>query len=227
MSDNTTTDTTTTPAPFGHDDPRTAFARSVAAARSVIADVRPEQMADPTPCDAFTVHDLLGHLTAVLRRVAVIGAGRSPFEVPDQVDGVADDAWAATWAAAAHDVQAVWSDDVLDRQVQVPWRSMTGREALGIYTDEVLVHTWDLARATGQEPAWDDLAVEAALAAIHQEMPDDGRHEMFEQARAEMPMDTDDWPDPFLAVVPVPDDASTMDRLVAYNGRDPRWSPPS
>ena len=222
----TPTGTGLSPAPFGDDDPRMAFARAVSTARNVIGAVEPDQLDRPTPCDAFSVRDLLGHLTAVLRRVAVIGTGGSPFEVPDQVSDVDDERWAEAWTAAAHEVQRVWTDDALDRSVQVPWRTMSGREALGVYTCEVTVHTWDLARATGQRVAWDPLAVGAGEAAIRRELADEGRHEMFEAARAAMPTDAADWPDPFLAAVPVADDAPAIDRLVAFNGRRPEWAAP-
>ena len=45
------------------------------------------------------------------------------------------------------------------------------REALRIYLSEVLVHSWDLAGATGQSPGWDDTAIEIALATMRAELP--------------------------------------------------------
>jgi uncharacterized protein (TIGR03086 family) len=230
MDTNQTTPASTTAAApdesLAEDDPRLGFARAVATARGVIAGVRPDQMGRPTPCDGFAVRGLLGHLTAVLHRVAAIGRGEGPFATPDQVDEAPGDDWGAAWVAAAHEVQAAWDAEVLDREVQVPWTTMSGRDAMGIYTNEVVVHTWDVARATGQDPRWEASTLEVALGAAHAQMPAEGRHEMFAAVRAALGGEEgDDWPDPFLAVVPVPPDASLIDRLVAYNGRSPSWLP--
>lgn len=39
-----------------------------------------------------------------------------------------------------------------------------------------------------------------------------------------MPPDMADFPAPFAEPVDVPADAATIDRAVAYNGRNPAWS---
>lgn len=72
--------------------------------------------------------------------------------------------------------------------------------------DEVVLHGWDLARATGQEFVLDDATATACLGFV----------ESFDPAGP---------PGLFGPAVPVPDDAPVMDRLVARAGRDPRWSP--
>lgn len=226
----TNTTTTATPAPgagaraLPADDPRLAFARAVATARAVIGGVEPDQMGLATPCDDFDVRSLLGHLVSVLHRVAAIGRGEGRFATHDQIGEVPGDDWSTAWVEAAHTVQAAWGAEVLDREVEVPWTVMSGRDALGIYTNEVVVHTWDLARATGQDPRWEAPTLELALGAARAQMPEEGRHEMFEVVRAALGGEEgDDWADPFLAAVPVPPDAALIDRLVAYNGRNPSW----
>jgi uncharacterized protein (TIGR03086 family) len=195
-------------APFGDDDPRMALGKAVALGSAVIAAVRPDQLTDPTPCAEFDVRSLLGHLVVVLRRVAVVGRGGSPFDVEPPGD-VADDGWSDPWRAAAHDVMDVWTDDArLDQVITLPWTTMTGRQALEIYTSEVSVHVWDLARATDQQPAWDDAVVAVALSAFERELPADAD-------RTEAPFDP---------AVPVPADAPAIDRLVGLTGRDPAWA---
>jgi uncharacterized protein (TIGR03086 family) len=197
-----------TTAPFGDDDPRTTFGKAVALGSAVIDAVRPDQLGGPTPCSEFDVRTLLGHMVTVMRRVAVVGQGGNPLAVPF-VSEVADGGHADAWRAAAHDVMAVWTDDaVLARTVTLPWTSMTGAEALEIYANEVSVHVWDLARATGQRPVWDDDVLRVALAA-------------FERA---LPPDADRSQAPFDPVVPVRTDAPVVDRLVAATGRRPDWS---
>lgn len=208
MTENITATPST--ATLAADDPRSYFARAVRIGGTVIGAVRPDQLTGRTPCDDYDVRLLTGHLVSVLRRVAAVGRGESPFSVPQETTGVADDGWLAAWQAAAHEVQDVWSDDaVLDKMLTLPWTSLPGRVALPIYVSEVTTHTWDLAVATGQSPAWDDEVAGYGLAAMRQAAP------------PEMPRGGEV---PFAAVVDVPSDAAPIDRLVAWTGRDPRWS---
>jgi uncharacterized protein (TIGR03086 family) len=221
-----TTKTTTQPlptdaAPFGPDDPRALFGRAVALGSAVIAEVRADQLDHPTACDGMDVRLLLGHLVMVLQRVAAAGRGEDPATWPAEATGLADDAWLPAWRAATHEVQAVWTDDaLLATDIRLPWAVERGDRVLGIYTNEVTVHTWDLARATGQQPAWGDDVLEAALAAMRRALPADGRTESFDELIASLPPGVE-WSAPFAAAVDVPDDAPLIDRLVAWNGRTP------
>lgn len=199
-----------TPSPFGDDDPRATFGRAVALGRAVVGAVRPDQLTGATPCPEFDVRTLLGHLVTVLRRVAVMGEGGHPLTVPFVTDVPGDD-FAAAWRDAANDVASAWTDDAtLARTITLPWTSMTGAEALEIYANEVTVHTWDLAVATGQRPAWDDAVVRVAAAAFARELPEDAA-----ELRAIAP---------FAPPVPVAAEAPAIDRLVAANGRRPDWA---
>ena len=191
-------------------DPRPAFASATATAVAVAAAVRPDQLAGPTPCPEYDVRALLGHLVSVLRRVAAVGRGAPPFSVPQVTADVPDDAWGAIARAAADDVLTVWADDdLLGRQLTLPFGTLPGAAALATYTGELTTHTWDVAAATGQVPEWDPRVITAALAATRRALPAGNRGEGV----------------PFGPVVPVPDDAPLIDRLVAWQGRDPRWTP--
>ena len=216
----TTTETTTTPA-LAADDPRTTFARAVALATATVAGARDDQLEQPTPCAEMDVRALVAHLRAVLDRVAALGAGEDAFAVTDVPLGPDR---LGEWTESAHRVQAAWSDDaVLARPMALPWQQGTGADILLGYVNEVLVHAWDLAVATGQAPAWDEDLAEQALAHMPG-LPAEGRREMFEQISADMGLA--EVAVPFGEVVPLPDDASAMDRLIAWNGRDPGWTAP-
>ena len=202
----TTITATIQPGPLGADDPRPAFARAVALGGSVISAVRADQLSGATPCEAYDVRDLVGHLVAVLRRIAAVARGESPFSVPQEVTHVADDGWRTAWDAAAHEVQAAWTDDaVLARPLVLPFATLPGAVALAIYTSEVTVHTWALATATGQRPTWDETVVVPALATMQHALAAENRGDGI----------------PFGPVVEVAEDASAIDRLVAWNGRRP------
>ena len=130
--------------PVRTDDPRAVFGRAVALGTSVIAAIRPDQLGDPTPCPEYDVGRLLGHLVTVLHRVAALGRGDDPFAAPT------GEATLDAWTAAAHEVHGAWTDDaVLTRTMRLPWLEAPGAAMLTSYLNEVTVHTWDLAAATG------------------------------------------------------------------------------
>jgi uncharacterized protein (TIGR03086 family) len=222
------TTTTKTPALT---DPRAVFGAAVTTATPVIAAVRPDQLDGPTPCPALDVRLLVEHLVMVLDRVATIGRGEPPFSTTWTGAGVADDGWLDAWRAKVAEVETAWADDAaLDRTVVLPWATQPGSAALVMYTGELSVHTWDLAVATGRQPAWNEAALAPALAWIMQGLPAEGRQAAYDEVRAEMDANGQassgpfDGP-PFGEVVAVPDDAPLIDRLVAWQGRDPGWTP--
>ena len=218
----TTTEDPTSNPTLAADDPRTSFAGAVEIAGSVIAAVRPDQMTEPTPCNEFDVRQMLGHLTGVLQKVALIGRGESPMGFPEYLTDIADDEWLATWTAAAHDVQAVFSDDaLLDTVLQLPWAQLPGGVALRMYTSEICVHTWDIATATGQSPAWDDAVVAVGFDAMRIGLPVEGREASFEEARKHMPPSEREWTPPFAPAVEISTDAPLIDQLAAWTGRHP------
>jgi uncharacterized protein (TIGR03086 family) len=208
------------PTDLAADDPRRALAGAVATLRSVMEQVRPDQWDAPTPCEAMTVAELQEHLVMVVRRIACAGRGEPLERWPMDAADVAPGDWLDAVTAAAHDVQAAWPDRVLGEERQLPWGTFTGSQVAAVYTNEVVVHTWDLARATGQSPTWDDAVLSVAWAAIRSQLPEPERAPMWDQARQYLP-EGEVWEDPFADAVAVPDDAPLIDRLVAWNGRDP------
>lgn len=188
-------------------DPRPAFVTALGIARGVLAGVRSDQFDGPTPCTEFDVRILAGHIVGVVRRVAHIGTGGHFDLVPASADGVADADLVAAFDEARVDYDRVWVDDaVLTRMLTLPWAQLPGWIALSIYVSELSVHTWDLAVATGQSPAWDDDVLQLGLDAMQRGLPAEGRDNDFV---------------PFDPVVDVPADAPVIDRLVAWNGRRP------
>lgn len=199
-------------------DPRLILDRALATGGAVIASVRPDQLTAPTPCPEMDVRTMLGHLVGVLCRITALGDGDDPFAVVESA--VPDDDWSSAWAAAGRRAARAWSDDAaLERPMALPWLQGSGAEVLTSYVSELTVHTWDLATATGQQPDWDDAVVTAALEA-RPILPAENRRAAFEEISAAMGLD--EVAIPFAEAVPVPDDAPAIDRLVAWNGRDPQ-----
>ncbi|WP_328973652.1 TIGR03086 family metal-binding protein [Streptomyces sp. NBC_00239] len=187
-------------------DPRGGLFKIVGLTGQVLAAVRPDQYDLVTPCPDYSARDMANHLVSVLRRVTVMGSGGSFASVPHFAEDVADGDWAEAWAVAAKEFDAVWSDpSVLGRQIGLPWGPVPGVIASVIYTNEFVLHTWDLAKATGKNPEWDPEMLAAPLANMHRAVPAEPRG----------------GPVPFGPVVEVHEDAPDIDKLVGWYGRRP------
>ncbi|OOL30148.1 hypothetical protein GQ85_21635 [Rhodococcus rhodochrous] len=186
-------------------DPRPLYRDALAWVASLIDEVRPEQMTDPTPCPEYDVRALLGHLVATVDRGRVIGSDGDPLSVPEFLTGVPDDAWHAELERAQAHYRKVWSDDdLLDRPVVAPWGTVPGRAAVLSNLNEALVHGWDLAVATGLPAEPNPVLVEAA----------------FVVARSKIPASVRGGRVPFGAAVEPAPDASPVERLANWSGRD-------
>jgi uncharacterized protein (TIGR03086 family) len=189
------------------DDPRPALLR---AAAQIDGLVTPDLPLDaPTPCAGWTVDDLLAHLVTVHRRVAHVGRGGHPFDLPHQTPQADATAYVAVLADGRREVAEVWGPDgddaVLDRELTVPWGTVPGRAAGWGYVRELAVHAWDLATALGTVDALDPELADAVV----------------DRVRTALPAEPRGGDIPFGPVVEVPDDAGPYDRLVAWLGRDP------
>lgn len=199
-------------------DPRPILDRAITTAASVVAGIRADQLSAPTPCPEMDVRTMLGHLIGVLDRITALGNGDDPFSVIET--RAADDGWSDAFEHAGERAAAAWHDDaVLDRPMALPWIQGSGADVLSTYFSELTVHTWDLAVATDQEPQWDDTVVSAALEA-RQTLPAENRRALFAEISAAMGLA--EVAIPFAEAVAVPSDAPAIDRLVAWNGRDPQ-----
>ncbi len=149
----------------------------------VAAQLGDEQWSRPTPCTDWDARALVEHVIGfhevLLLRPLGVRAHRPKTGPAER--------WEATSAAmfaALHEPVAV----------------------LGALTTDVLVHTWDLARAANVQAALDTELCDLALDGL----PDTA-------LPAEM----------FAAAVPVRDDVDSVTKLIARYGRDPSWQPPA
>ena len=162
----------------------------------------------PTPCPEFTVATLVDHLTGWIATFAESAAGSPPPETP------ADGGWPAPqaerFAGAARQTVDAFRAGATDRQLTVMGGPIPGSMVVGMMLMEYLGHGWDLAVATGQPVPFLDVEAAAALAA--------GKQMLTEQFRG---------PDKsFGPEVTVPSDATTVERLIGFLGRDPYWKRP-
>jgi uncharacterized protein (TIGR03086 family) len=170
----------------------------------LIQQTRTADLSRPTPCTEYDVNTLIGHLVAVVIRVAAVARGEDPFSVPQVAILGENETWHEAWLAAAAQVAEDWADaEVLDRDLTLPFGVLPGRSALTVYCGELAVHAWDLATATNRTAHFDEDHLHDALIATKAGLPAEGRG-------TEMPFDE--------AVVP-DEGAPTLDKLAGWLGR--------
>lgn len=164
-----------TTAPRAH-DPRPDFSAAAAWAGSLVAQVDPARLDAPTPCDGWSVRDLLEHMVTVLDRLVVIADGGDPFSVPLRLDDIDAVDWPTRYASGLAAAERAWADDaVLAAAIRAPFGTMPGAQVLGSYVFEYLTHGWDLATATGQDPEAPAELAERTLAIARTALPEERR----------------------------------------------------
>ncbi|TCN41158.1 uncharacterized protein (TIGR03086 family) [Kribbella orskensis] len=186
------------------------YRRRAEAFEQKVAAVRPEQWGDQSPCEKWTARDVVDHIVG-MHGYMLIPAGRSL----DGATTVQEDPLAAFQAARAA-VEAVLDDPALAKQESdTPAGRMTSEAHIDqVISDDLVLHGWDLARATGQDETMDPGDVERLWSSNSSIPP-----EVIEMYR------TPDAFGPGIEVfgpeVVVPADAPLQDRLLGFIGRTP------
>jgi len=181
--------------------------------RLVLA-VRDDQLSDPTPCTSYTLGDLLQHVRVLAEAFTVAGRKEQPADgskPPPQGDA---SLLPADWRGETDDwlgrLIDTWSDPAAWEGTAWIAGFEAPASAVGITAaNELVVHGWDVARASGQRLLLDEAALAPAQEFVAM-MSGPGT----EEARG----------DAFGPAVPVPVGASALDEVIAGNGRDPAWS---
>ena len=176
----------------------------------VVADIGDDQLGAPTPCRGSSVADLLDHVgglcLAFTAAAAKDAGGRGP-----SADGAQLAAnWRTRIPGQLAQLAGAWQDDAA-------WSGMTiaggldmpGEVAGSVAINEVVVHGWDIAAATGHGYGCETELVQAAYA-------------FAQSAVAQSP---DGSPGLFGPPVAVPESAPLLDRLLGLTGRNPAWQP--
>lgn len=181
--------------------------RAAATTTALIARTTPDQFDASTPCPEWRVRDLLAHLVAGNVKYTAIAEGADWARGVPAVD-LAEDPGRQYRETVEVMLQAWRRPGVLDRELSLPRGRGPAAEALYVHLGETLVHGWDLAKATGQEPAFDEEVVVASLTNYRGWLP---------STRSEGV--------PFQDEVSLAEDADPIDRLAAFLGRDvAAWS---
>jgi uncharacterized protein (TIGR03086 family) len=120
-----------------------------------------DSWSNPTPCEGWTARDVVTHVGNNLFSIA---AGLTSAE-PRQI--AADDDIVSTWDDARERFLGALSSADLSTKVPSPFGPMPAEQMIGRFiATDVLVHTWDLARAVGGDEQLDPTAVSGAYSGI-------------------------------------------------------------
>lgn len=175
------------------------------------AGVPDARLTDPTPCPEYTVGNLLGHLAGLalaFRDAAHKDLGTTTDTSPGAAAPSLPAGWREELPRVLGELAGAWRDPAA-------WTGMTRAggvdlpaEIAGVVAvNELVIHGWDLARATGQEYAPDPAALDASYAFLLETAKEEGGDGGI-----------------FGPVVPVADHAPLLDRAVGLSGRAPGWT---
>ncbi|MEU5974800.1 TIGR03086 family metal-binding protein [Streptomyces sp. NPDC047315] len=200
-----------TPAATGAGRPAPPDFRPAAeAVARLLPAVTDDGLGAPTPCPDYSVRELLGHLvmlTTAFRDTARKELGPTTDTDPNSARPVLDPDWRAVLPRRLDEVAEAWSDPAAwQGTTRAGGVTLPAPVAGMVALNEIVVHGWDLARATGQpyDPPQDALGVSYELLAATGD--DDPMRGVI-----------------FGPIVPVEAGAPLLDRVVGLSGRRPSW----
>lgn len=175
----------------------------------IVGAITDDQLDAPTPCADVPVGALLAHvfhLAEAFREAAAKEAlGRSA--APNVgADAALDPEWRTRIPNRVRALAVAWRDPAAwEGDTEAGGVTMPAPVAARVALDEIVVHTWDLARATGREPKVNQADLEILLPFL-ESTPSEGT------------------PGLFGPVVPVAPNAPLLHRVLGFTGRDPSWA---
>jgi uncharacterized protein (TIGR03086 family) len=178
----------------------------------LVTNVRDDQLSAATPCSESTLADLLDHVDGLSQAftAAALKTGTEASDGGPSADGsrLGTD-WRERIAGRLDGLATAWQD-------RAAWQGMTRAGGQDVPADlagvialnEVIVHSWDIAVASGQPFDCDPALIEAAFGFV----------------RPTVTQNPQGVPGLFGPAVDVPDDAPPLDQLIGLTGRQPSWS---
>lgn len=177
---------------------------------NIVRNVRDEQLGDATPCQDTTIGDLIDHVDGLA--LAFTAAANKTRLEGDQGPSADGSRLGPDWRsripqrlaalAQAWDRREAWTG-----MTQAGGQDLPGEVAGAVALNEVIVHGWDLAVASGQTFTSKPVLIDAAIAFV-------------EPIASANP---DGTPGLFGPAQPCQESAPALDRLIALTGRDPGW----
>jgi uncharacterized protein (TIGR03086 family) len=178
-------------------DPRAMYDRVIAHFTELVDSISNEQRSLSTPCEGWTVRDLMQHIIVRDRGIAASVGGPPTSEPRPDADLVTQWHERVTW----------WAEGLADpARSSTVWKTALGemtfeQTTLRMMTGELTIHTWDLARALGVDDTLDPEAVHVTL---------DQLQAYGDQIRRPGAMGPE---------ITAPDGADEQTQLIAFTGR--------
>ena len=173
-----------------------------------IAATKEGQLHSPTPCSEWDVETLLNHMLWTMLSYASLGEhGR--LEERRTRPTVSGGAYSPRFRSLADRGRAAWSAaGALKRECDFPFLGRApGGVVLGVHVADLLIHGWDLSRATGQDDRMDEGCAEFALHFSKAVLVTERRDHYFDP-----PIES-------------PNLGNAQATLIAYSGRHVNWTP--
>jgi uncharacterized protein (TIGR03086 family) len=187
--------------------------------KTLLSNVSDAQLDAKTPTEGTNVATLLDHFmgltiafTHAARKTtaqsATAGSGDQKSGPPQASAEHLDADWRRKLPLQIDELVAAWNDpSAWEGMAQAGGVTLPAHIMGVIGIDELVIHGWELARATGQPFDCERAHLEPISQVLSQSA------------------DTRGEGGPFGPVVPVPADAPLLDRVVGLSGRDPYWTP--
>jgi len=184
----------------------------------LLSGITDAQLSGPTPCENTPVAGLLDHVmglslafTWAAQKTDAPEDGAAP-PGPGQASAAnLDPSWRTLLPQRLDELVAAWRDPAASTGMATAGGVTMPAEVMNaVALDELVLHGWDLARATGQPFRCDPVSANAVLD--------------FTSASAR-PEEAAGRAGLFGPVVDVPPDAPALDRALGFAGRDPAWAP--
>ena len=168
-----------------------------------LAGVRSDQLGSSTPCTEWNVQQLIQHNIRVSQFVHSILTGAGGVDLMDLSGELPPEGAAAAFESSAAALLQVAKSRDMEEVVETPFGPMPLGHFLGIPTGDVVIHKWDLAKATNQDTTMDGSLAEVCYNALVPAV-EGGRKAGF-----------------FGAEVILPISASIQQKLLGLSGRQP------
>lgn len=180
------------------------------AVTTAVSNVSDDQLGGPTPCPDYDVEDLLFHvlgLSQAFRAAADKDFGPATSTPPAETSALPAD-WRDAIPQRLDELAAAWRNPAAwEGMTQAGGVELPAEIAAQVALNELAMHGWDIAKATGQDFALPEQTLQVSHDLLYPGTDQSEREPIFGP------------------VVQVPEDAPLLDKVIGLGGRDPNWTP--
>jgi len=191
-------------------NPAAFYAKALDSARKFIEGMGDVNMNAPSPCSQWNVRELIQHILYGTVWIEDIFEGKTIEDVGNKYDGdlIGDNPLAAYDDAVKRAKRAIAGSRAMEQVCHLRRGDVSGADYLTSMFTDALVHGWDLAKATGQDPALDPELIAIGYDLVKKGEEHFRANQIFGEGRVADPGE----------------DASDQERMLAILGRAADWT---